>query len=75
LNQDTLFADKHRIMLDLAMNNTKRLTNLVEKVVALAAVIQPNKILERINIDNELNSYINAFNPLFAEKKYRLRRR
>lgn len=73
LNQDTLFADKHRVMLDLAMNNTKRLTNLVEKVVALAAVVQPNKILERINIDNELNSYINAFTPLFAEKQIQIK--
>lgn len=68
LMNDTSLTSKQNKLLKMANNNSKRLFQLVEKILNLTSTDKKNKNIESILIDDLLVKYIIAFEPLLHAK-------
>jgi signal transduction histidine kinase/ligand-binding sensor domain-containing protein/DNA-binding response OmpR family regulator len=72
LSQDEDLNEQQRKLISLALNNGKRLFNLVERILHLSKVEQQAKQIIAINMDDLLIRYVIAFEPLMQQKQLKL---
>ena len=74
LSHDTDLNGQQIKLISLALNNGKRLFNLVERILHLSKVEQQEKQIIAINVNDLLIRYVIAFEPLMHQKHIKLSR-